>query len=223
MADQGKVISLDESATYWMSGKTLKRICKAVNQWENLTVIWGPASGTPAITKAESKSILTIPQWSSSSESTAQFLYPFAVSYDATDEEGQILSTTASYLHDDYVASASVAITGLNDAFSMGSDTHAWIEISVSELAVTSAELMTGSAFPDLIETSGSPAVQTKYNLPVGRVVSDSQPGMPGFDFSLGAPPVAYHWQQLLREHQITSTICFSGTPALVSAPWQGI
>ena len=151
--------------------------------------------------------------------------HPYQVTPDGMGAAA-ILSTTASYLHKSRVAANSQAITNLNTAFTLAADTHAWVEILVnSSLVITAAELKTGTAFPVLVVTAGSPAAQTKYNLPVGRVVSGFQAGMPGFDFTLGTPPstTEHHWQQLLREHQLMLEECFSGTPSMVAHPWQGI
>lgn len=152
----------------------------------------------------------------------AQFGHPFQVTINE-DGDAVIDSGTASYLHKSYDAADSQSITNLNTAFTLGTTTHAWIEINVdSTPAVTSAQLLTGTAFPDLVEDdAGSPPEQTKYNLPVGRIVSGAQPGMPGFDITISGDP--YHWQQLLREHQILLLRCVNGVPCLVSSPWQGV
>lgn len=145
--------------------------------------------------------------------------HPFRVQVN-DDGDAQILSTTASYLHENYLAASGLTITALNTAFALASNTHAWIEVAIdSYVEITASELKTGTAFPEPFVSSGS--VQTQYNIPVGRVVADAQPGMPGFDFTISS--TAYHWQQLLREHQIMESYCFSGVPGLKAFPWQGI
>lgn len=153
-----------------------------------------------------------------------QFLSPFTVSYylDGSTPKGQIYAATASYLHKSRTAADSQVITSLNDAFTLLTNTCAWIEISIdTDLTITAAELKTGTAFPALVVIAGSPLAQTKYNLPIGRVVADSQSGMPGFDFTSSGDP--YHWQQLLQQHQIMLAECFSGTPIMAANGWQGI
>jgi len=148
---------------------------------------------------------------------------PFTVSYNgASLGTAQIKSTTASYLHKSRLASDSQGITGLNAAFSLSTDTHGWIEILVdADIAVTAAELKTGSGFPALVVTAGTPLAQTQYNLPVGRVVAGKQVGMKGFGFKIAGSD--YYWQQLLCAHQLLLADCYSGTPILASNPWQGI
>ncbi len=146
-------------------------------------------------------------------------VHPFRVELNAGGDF-QIYETTASYLHENYLAASGLTIDELFEPFAVADDTHAWIEVAInSSIVITACELKTGTAFPEpFVEVAG---VQTQYNIPVGRVVDDAQPGVPGFNFQIAGSN--YHWQQLLREHQIMESYCFSGIPGLRAFPWQGI
>lgn len=111
------------------------------------------------------------------------------------------------------------AITNLTTAFTLASNTHVWIEVTVSSLAVTGASRQTGTAWPSLVVTSGTPAAQTQFNVPVGRVVA-SDPTKPGFEFAISG--VGYHFEQCLFSHLLVEDRCFNGTPILYGSSWCG-
>lgn len=155
--------------------------------------------------------------------------HPFKV-VDLNDGTFGIRATTASYLHKSYLKASGMTISALNTPVAVTATLHLWIEVGISVgVSVVTATLKSGTAFPETHEQEEFPASsgifrQTKYNVPVGRVVAGLQSGMPGFDFTIGTtPPVPYHWQQLLDTHLVMESYCFSGTPGFKAYPWQGI
>ena len=138
--------------------------------------------------------------------------------------EAQISADTPGDVHDDRNGAA-LAITDLNTPFTLAADTQAWIEVAVdSSLLVTGVTFKTGTAFPGSVEVTGSPAVQTKYNISVGYVSAGRNPRSPGFDFTLpGSPPTQHHWNQMLNSNQLMLDDCMSGTPILAAFSWTGV
>lgn len=110
-------------------------------------------------------------------------------------------------------------ITDLSTAFTLANNTHVWIQVTVSSLAITAASRQTGTAWPSLVVTSGSPAAQTQFNIPVGRVVA-SDPNKPGFEFSIAG--TKYHFEQCLFSHLLVENRCNNGTPIIYGFPWGG-
>lgn len=128
-----------------------------------------------------------------------------------------------SYLHASLSATSPLTITDLAADFALTDTTHVWIEVTVNaSLVPTAAERVTGTAFPELIEAASG--AQTKFNIPVGRVVEITDPAAPpqspGFDFTYSAGQ--YHFEQLLMSHLLASSTCNNGTPALYAFPWSG-
>lgn len=110
-------------------------------------------------------------------------------------------------------------ITGLTSQITLASNTCVWIRVTVSSLAVTAASIQTGTAWPALVVTSGSPAAQTQFNVPIGRVVATA-PTKPGFEFAISGTP--YHFEQCLLGHLVVENRCNNGTPILYAFPWSG-
>jgi hypothetical protein len=68
----GKIAKVAEKKTWLISGKLLNQLINFANEWANLEVKWGPASGQPGLNRGELKSTLTIPQWAGGSGGTGE-------------------------------------------------------------------------------------------------------------------------------------------------------
>jgi len=90
-------------------------------------------------------------------------------------------------------------------------------------MAATAASRQTGTSFPSFVVTSGSPAAQTQFNVPIGRVDS-TDPTKPGFEFSITASgtTTGYHFEQCLFSHLLIEARCDSGATTLYGFPWGG-
>jgi hypothetical protein len=144
--------------------------------------------------------------------------FPFKVSIVDQSTPTAAISGS-SRLYKSISATDTQTITDLTTAFTLASDTHVWIQVTVSSLAVTAASRQTGTAWPSLVVTSGTPAAQTQFNIPVGRVVA-SDPTKPGFEFSISG--TGYHFEQCLTSHLLVENRCNNGTPILYAFPWGG-
>jgi hypothetical protein len=153
------------------------------------------------------------------------FLHPFRVSLsDTSDPAAPTAAISASSrLYKSISSTNTQAITDLTTAFALAIDTHVWIQVTVSSLAITAASRQTGTAWPTLVVTSGSPAVQSQFNIPIGRVVA-SAPTKPGFEFAItsGGTTTPYHFEQCLFSHLLAENRCNNGTTILYAFPWGG-
>jgi hypothetical protein len=146
-----------------------------------------------------------------------QISYPFKVFLeDEATPKANIIAESRAYTS---LGTSATSITNLTTAFTLASNTYVWIQFTVSSLAVTAISRQTGTAWPSLVVTSGSPAAQTQFNVPVGKVTA-SKPTAPGFEFSISG--TNYHFEQCLFSHLLVSGICNSGTPALYAFPFSG-
>jgi hypothetical protein len=117
------------------------------------------------------------------------------------------------------LGTSATSITDLTTEFTLANNTYVWLQVTVSSLAVTAVSRQTGTAWPSLIVTSGSPAVQTQFNVPIGKVTA-SNPYAPGFEFDLAG--TIYHFEQCLFSHLLVENRAYSGTPIIYAFPWCG-
>lgn len=176
-----------------------------------------PAAGYGVSRTANGTTILPIPQ-DGPPEPASFFRHPFRLSLVNTSTPTAAIDAS-SRLYKSISTTDTQGITNLATAFTLASNTYVWIEVTVSSLAVTAAERKTGTAWPSLVVTSGSPAAQTQFNIPVGRVVS-SDATKPGFEFSISG--TGYHFEQCLFSHLLIENRCNNGTPILYAFPWGG-
>ena len=117
------------------------------------------------------------------------------------------------------LGTSATTITSLTSEITLAANTYVWLQCTVSSLAVTASAIVTGTAWPTLIVTSGSPAAQTQFNVPIGKVTA-SAPTAPGFEFVLTG--TAYHFEQCLFSHLLTENRASGVTPILYAFPWSG-
>lgn len=188
-------LKFDESKTYLIKGSTLRRLCKAVNEWTNLEVKWGPASGTPSITRAETKSILLIPQWSGASGSITK--HPWRVVAGEVSGEYEVVQPL---LFLDAIALTPYEVVNPG-GYSLSPNTHIWLSGSFNSSGTPTGWSITTedpAELTELITWSGGgsdPYVQATAFYPLARVIEDHHPEMSGFDFNIGA--AKYHLEQL--------------------------
>lgn len=171
------------------------------------------------ITKDFDKTLISsdITSDSISTISKTAFSHPFKVYLDGGDvTKAKILSQSRVYT---LLQTASTTITDLTTAFTLASNTYVWLQFTVSSLAVTAISRQTGTAWPSLIVTSGSPAVQTQFNVPIGKVTA-SAPTAPGFEFIIGS--TAYHFEQCLFSHLLVENRASGITPIIYAFSWSG-
>jgi len=144
-----------------------------------------------------------------------RFRHPFQV-YLTTSGNANILTESRAYTS---LGTSSTSITNLTTAFSLASNTYVWLQFTVSSLAVTAISRQTGTAWPSLVVTSGSPAVQTQFNVPIGKVTS-SKPTAPGFEFKKSG--TSYHFEQLLFSHLLVENRYNNLTAQIYAFPWSG-
>jgi len=144
-----------------------------------------------------------------------RFRHPFQV-YLTTSGQANILTESRVYTS---LRTSSTSITNLTTAFSLSSNTYVWLQFTVSSLVITNISRQTGTAWPSLVVTSGSPAAQNQFNVPIGKVTS-SNPTAPGFEFKI--PGASYHFEQCLFSHLLVEDRCEGGTPILYAFPWCG-
>jgi hypothetical protein len=168
------------------------------------------------ITQSEEHTLISVSQASiNQSIARAGFNHPFRVYLD-TAGTAKILAESRAYTSLD---TSATTITNLTTAFSLASNTYVWLQFTVSALAVTAISRQTGTAWPSLVVTSGSPITQTQFNVPIGKVTA-SKPTAPGFEFSISG--TNYHFEQLLFSHLLVE-FRFSATTAILYAyPWSG-
>ena len=145
----------------------------------------------------------------------AGFNHPFRVYLD-TAGTANILAESRVYTS---LGTSATSITDLTTAFSLASNTYVWLQFTVSSLAVTAISRQTGTAWPSLVVTSGSPAAQTQFNVPVGKVTA-TKPTAPGFEFNIGS--TTYHFEQCLFNHLLVENRASSSTPIIYAFPWSG-
>ena len=112
--------------------------------------------------------------------------------------------------------STDIPITDLTTPFELGSDTCAWINVTVASLVADSpAAFVTGASFPSAQIFSGDDL--TEINVPIGKVIaaSDSTPFMPGFEFG------SYHFLQMTNSNLLLKNEC-AGNAAIYAYPWSG-
>lgn len=151
-------------------------------------------------------------------------IFPFQVYVSDTSTAGTIKASirASSRVYSLLTSFSSFLITDLVTEFTLATDTCVWLEFTVSSLTVTAVARKTGSAFPAPVVTSGSPAAQTQFNVPIGRVVA-SAPTKPGFEFFLAG--AVYHFEQCLFSHLIVEGRTLSptvATPVLYAFPFGG-
>lgn len=145
------------------------------------------------------------------------FYHPFKVYLpDESSPSAKILAESRVYTS---IGTTSTTITDLTTAFTLASNTYVWLQFTVSSLAVTAVSRQTGTAWPSLVVTSGSPAIQTQFNVPIGRVTA-SNPDAPGFEFNLSG--TTYHFEQCLFNHLLVENRSQSSTPIVYAFPWSG-
>ena len=153
-------------------------------------------------------------------DNSSKFRHPFQVSIaslaDAAAPTANIQASSRLYTN---ISTTATTITNLTTAFTLASNTCVWVQATVSALAVTAASRQTGTSWPSLVFTSGSPAAQTQFNIPIGRVVA-SDPTKPGFEFAISG--TAYHFEQCLTSHLLVEARCNNGTTIIYAFPWGG-
>ena len=149
--------------------------------------------------------------------SAAGFGHPFRVWL--SDPATPKANITGGRLYKSISATDTDGISDLTTEFVLAANTCVWIQVTVAALEVTAASRQTGTAWPALVVTSGSPAAETQFNIPVGRVVA-SGASKPGFEFAIAG--VAYHFEQCLFAHLLVEDRCYNGTPILYGFPWGG-
>ena len=114
-----------------------------------------------------------------------------------------------------------VTVTGLGSVVTLVDSQKWWLEVTVSSLDPTTSEIKQGSTFPDKFITtgSGSALAQTKFNVPIGYVISGSST-LPGFDFKIGTNN--YHFEQLLGSHLLVQLMSVLGYTRVFALPWSG-
>lgn len=152
----------------------------------------------------------------------AEFEHPFKVKL--TDSTGPYAALSASSrLYNGFTTIDFLPISNLTTPFTLASNTHVWIQATVnSNLTLSGASRQTGTSWPTLIVTTGTPGIQTHFNIPVGKVVS-SDSSKPGFEFNIGS--TAYHFEQCLFSHLVTENRGWGATntiPVLYGFPWGG-
>lgn len=145
------------------------------------------------------------------------FLHPFRVSLaNAATPTANIIAESRAYTS---LGTSATTITNLTTAFTLASNTYVWLQFTVSSLAVTAISRQTGTAWPSLVVTSGSPAAQTQFNVPIGKVTA-SKPTAPGFEFTISG--TAYHFEQLLFSHLLVELRINNNLPVLYGYPFSG-
>ncbi len=152
-------------------------------------------------------------------------ILPFSVSLvtPASDTAPTAGLQVSSRIYKSISTTNTLSITDLGTAITLASNTYVWIQVTVSALAPTAAAIITGTAWPSLVVTSGSPAAQTQFNVPIGRVMATA-PTKPGFEFSITISGVTtyYHFEQCLFSHLLIEDRCNNGTPIIYAFPWGG-
>jgi hypothetical protein len=144
---------------------------------------------------------------------------PFAVSqtdFSDTTPKATISAYSRLYLS---LGTSAATVTGLTTEFALASNTHVWLQCSVASLAVTASAITTGTAWPTLVVTSGSPAVQSQFNVPIGKVTA-SAPSAPGFEFALST--TTYHFEQCLFSHLLVENRFSNLVATIYAFPWSG-
>jgi hypothetical protein len=168
------------------------------------------------ITQSEEHTLISVDQASiNQSIARASFNHPFRV-YLTASGTAKILPESRVYTS---FKTSEASITNLTTAFSLASNTYVWIQFTVSALAITAISRQTGTAWPSLIVTSGSPAVQTQFNVPVGKVTA-ANPNAPGFEFSISG--TNYHFEQCLFSHLLVEPRLSSTAATIYAFPWSG-
>lgn len=147
------------------------------------------------------------------------FYHPFKVSLSdlsTTAPKAKISAYSRLYIS---LGTNAATITSLTSEITLASNTYVWLQCSVSTLNVYSPTIVTGTAWPTLIVTSGSPATQTQFNVPIGKVTA-SAPSAPGFEFTLSA--TKYHFEQCLFSHLLVENRASGSTPVVYAFPWSG-
>lgn len=145
------------------------------------------------------------------------FYHPFKVYLpDESSPSAKILAESRVYTS---IGTTSTTITDLTTAFTLTSNTYVWLQFTVSSLGVTAVSRQAGTAWPSLIVTSGSPAAQTQFNVPIGKVTA-SAPSAPGFEFITGG--ATYHFEQCLFSHLLVELRTINGLPSIYAYPWSG-
>ena len=146
-----------------------------------------------------------------------QISYPFKVFLeDEATPKANIIAESRAYTS---LGTSATTITNLTTAFTLASNTYVWLQFTVSSLAVTAISRQTGTAWPSLVVTSGSPAAQTQFNVPIGKVTA-SKPTAPGFEFTVSG--TSYHFEQLLFSHLLVEARLSSTTATIYAFPWSG-
>ena len=146
-----------------------------------------------------------------------QISYPFKVFLEnQSTPTANIIAESRAYTS---LGTSATTITNLTTAFTLASNTYVWLQFTVSSLAVTAISRQTGTAWPSLVVTSGSPAAQTQFNVPIGKVTA-SKPTAPGFEFTISG--TAYHFEQLLFSHLLVELRINNNLPVLYGYPFSG-
>lgn len=145
------------------------------------------------------------------------FYHPFKVYLpDESSPSANILAESRVYTS---IGTTSTTITNLTTAFTLASNTYVWLQFTVSSLSVTAISRQTGTAWPSLVVTTGTPATQTQFNVPIGRVTA-SNPDAPGFEFNLSG--TTYHFEQCLFNHLLVMNTASGSVPIVYGFPWSG-
>jgi len=131
----------------------------------------------------------------------------------------EIKINASSRLYKSISTTDTLTVSALSTAITLASNTCVWVQVTVSSLTATAATIASGTAYPTMVVTSGSPAVQTQFNVPLGKVTA-TNPTAPGFEFTLSG--TTYHFEQCLFSHLLIENRCNSGTPIIYGFPWIG-
>jgi hypothetical protein len=131
----------------------------------------------------------------------------------------QIKINAASRLYKSISSTDTLTVSALSTAITLASNTCVWVQVTVSSLAATAATIASGTAYPTLVVTSGSPAAQTQFNVPLGKVTA-TNPTAPGFEFSISG--TAYHFEQCLFNHLLAELRVVNNVPVLFGMPYSG-
>lgn len=186
----GNLQKFDEGKTYFIKGSTLRRLCKAANEWTSLVVQWGPASGAPTLAKGEAKSILTIPQWSGGG---AAARLAWALHYDSARRR---YSIGQAKIITNLLDGSGPAVTGLT-GIQLSSTTKVWLKGSFDEVGnPTTWEVTTVDPTGDRITWAvTTPFYQKSAYYLLGQVLEGANSALPGFDFAINN--AKYHYEQL--------------------------
>lgn len=131
----------------------------------------------------------------------------------------EIKINASSRLYKSISTTDTLTVSALSTAITLASNTCVWVRVTVSSLVPSLPVIISGTAYPALIVTSGSPSVQTQFNIPLGKVTATNT-NAPGFEFNISG--TAYHFEQCLFSHLLVENRAQSGVPIIYAFPYSG-